>query len=116
MATPSDEDRQALLESFASGVSLIECAERLQEWGAAPEQRLAIWIRRLPEVGEMSLGGPAEHAACWAAARRGALAWFWPSCIPAIPPAPTNTPAPSPSMLAALVATTARGPASESSR
>ncbi|GBF98642.1 hypothetical protein Rsub_10831 [Raphidocelis subcapitata] len=50
MAAPSDADRQALLESFESRVSLVECAERLQEWGAAPEQRLAIWIRRLPEA------------------------------------------------------------------
>jgi hypothetical protein len=49
-SAPSDGDRSKLVESYSSRVSLIENAERLQEWGIAPEQRLAIWIRRLPDV------------------------------------------------------------------
>lgn len=36
--------------TFPSCVSVIEWAEQLREWGAAPEQRLAIYFRRLPAV------------------------------------------------------------------
>jgi hypothetical protein len=50
LSAPSDGDRKQLVESYGQRVSLIENAERLQEWGIAPEQRLAIWIRRLPSV------------------------------------------------------------------
>jgi hypothetical protein len=46
--TPGDAERGNLVASFAPVVSLVESAERLQEWGAAPEQRLAIWMRQLP--------------------------------------------------------------------
>ncbi len=71
---PGDAARAQLLESFAATVSLVECAERLQEWGAAPEQRLALWFRRLPSSGGDD-GGYAEanvrlvtvvpHTASW---------------------------------------------------
>ncbi|KAL4447737.1 hypothetical protein ABPG75_004956 [Micractinium tetrahymenae] len=45
---PSDEECQRLQEMFPGAVSLIEWAETLWEWGAAPEQRLALYFRRLP--------------------------------------------------------------------
>lgn len=48
VAAPSDGEKGDLLASFEGAVSLVECAERLQEWGAAPEQRLAIWMRNVP--------------------------------------------------------------------
>jgi hypothetical protein len=35
---------------FPEVVSLIEWAEQLRVWGAAPEQRLALYFRRLPSV------------------------------------------------------------------
>lgn len=38
------------MESFPEAVSLIEWAETLREWGAAPEQRLALYFRCLPSV------------------------------------------------------------------
>lgn len=47
---PSGPARDALLASFEHTVSLIENAEKLQEWRAAPEQRLALWMRFLPAV------------------------------------------------------------------
>lgn len=70
IATPSDADRQQLVDSFPSTVSLIEAAERLQEWGAAPEQRLAVWIRRLPGGGDTAdasvrLVTVVPHTASW---------------------------------------------------
>lgn len=49
-AEPTGTEREALLASFTDSVSLIENAEKLQEWGAAPEQRLALWMRHLPAV------------------------------------------------------------------
>ncbi|GAB4820730.1 hypothetical protein N2152v2_007776 [Parachlorella kessleri] len=45
---PGEEERQGLIDTFPQVVSLIEWAEQLRQWGAAPEQRLAIYFRRLP--------------------------------------------------------------------
>ena len=53
---PSDEERQGLIDTFPQVVSLIEWAEQLRQWGAAPEQRLAIYFRRLPAVRTVVLG------------------------------------------------------------
>lgn len=47
---PSGADCDELANSFPGAVSLIECAEQLRQWGAAPEQRLALYFRRLPSV------------------------------------------------------------------
>lgn len=62
--TPGDAGRTALVESFAPVVSLVECAERLQEWGAAPEQRLAVWMRKLPG-GDAQLVTVVPHTGSW---------------------------------------------------
>jgi len=47
---PSGAECAELADSFPGAVSLIECAEQLRQWGAAPEQRLALYFRRLPSV------------------------------------------------------------------
>lgn len=54
LATPDDAARAELLTAFADAVSLVESAEPLPAWGAAPEQRLALYFRRLPTVSEWS--------------------------------------------------------------
>lgn len=48
LSRPSEEECQRLQAMFPEAVSLIEWAETLREWGAAPEQRLALYFRRLP--------------------------------------------------------------------
>lgn len=50
LGRPSDADCEQLVNTFPNVVSLIEDAEQLRQWGAAPEQRLAIYFRRLPAV------------------------------------------------------------------
>lgn len=47
---PGPAECAELADSFPGAVSLIECAEQLRQWGAAPEQRLALYFRRLPSV------------------------------------------------------------------
>lgn len=48
---PSAADCEQLASAFPDAVSLIEWAEQLKDWGAAPEQRLALYFRMLPAVG-----------------------------------------------------------------
>lgn len=75
-AEPAGADREALLASFKDTVSLIENAEKLQEWDAAPEQRLALWMRHLPAVrGE----GPRRHLA-GTRLHESALQWSTTDC------------------------------------
>ncbi|KAI8462297.1 MAG: hypothetical protein J3K34DRAFT_397833, partial [Monoraphidium minutum] len=62
-SAPSDAQRAKLAAAFESAVSLVECAERLQEWGAAPEQRLAIWMRALP--GDVRVITVVPHTGSW---------------------------------------------------
>lgn len=50
LSRPSDGECDAIAGTFPGAVSVIEWAEQLREWGAAPEQRLAIYFRRLPSV------------------------------------------------------------------
>jgi tRNA A37 threonylcarbamoyladenosine biosynthesis protein TsaE len=50
LSRPSDADCEMIAGTFPGCVSVIEWAEQLREWGAAPEQRLAIYFRRLPAV------------------------------------------------------------------
>ena len=65
LSRPSDADCEVIAGTFPRSVSVIEWAENLREWGAAPEQRLAIYFRRLPSVsGRPECMAWAHSAAC----------------------------------------------------
>lgn len=54
---------------FSEAVSLIESAEQLRRWGAAPEQRLALYFRRLPQSPDTDarLISVVPHTGAWEA-------------------------------------------------
>lgn len=64
---PSPDDCARLAGAFPDAVSLIEWAEQLRAWGAAPEQRLALYFRRLPTVsaGETAWGVDGVEGPAW---------------------------------------------------
>lgn len=72
LGQPSSAELDQLADTFERVVSLVEWADRLQAWGAAPEQRLALWFRRLPS-GAMGASADAPvrlltvvpHSAAW---------------------------------------------------
>ena len=69
VAAPGDADRQRLLDGWPAAVSLIESAEALRAWGAAPEQRLALYFRHLPTQpgAEAKLISVVPHTGAWEA-------------------------------------------------
>ena len=70
---PSDDDCNTITGVFPEVVSLIEWAEQLRVWGAAPEQRLALYFRRLPSVRRGSMGRGLMPPQ--AASQAGAVRW-----------------------------------------
>ncbi|EFN58183.1 hypothetical protein CHLNCDRAFT_142018 [Chlorella variabilis] len=67
LSRPSDADCEVIAGTFPRSVSVIEWAENLREWGAAPEQRLAIYFRRLPSQpdADVRLVTVMPHTGAW---------------------------------------------------
>ena len=61
---PGEGERADLTATFPNVVSLVEWAELLRQWGAAPEQRLALYFRRLPQVRACGGARGAGHRCC----------------------------------------------------